>query len=351
MPTLDFDSLRVITDSSGYTDGPSGSITPTFVDHEFGRWTITGSETNVPGLSNTQFTYEKSGTVDFTSFPGIPIDARITRVEIRKPISAIIHESSNGAGFGGVAISILDPDFFDPATITLPSAQFGTGIQTKDYSFSRAGSDADTIFNYISSPITRAQLISAHGTQVLTMGNIFMSSQSNGAPNLSTLDFTFNFDLGWRIRVVYIDPPMSWFIKPTVKIVNGRPIQYVDDAGDVIQAPTDDPPDGYILYGPAEDPVTYVWWSSPRWWDFFILSPIIPDDVSDWTSGVDPPTCTNCLSFTLGTSDILVADASGIYRLEVGKTNDTMYVRTNPVSVVTEDVMIPPPTAKFGFIP
>jgi len=52
-------------------------------------------------------------------------------------------------------------------------------------------------------------------------------------------------------------------------------------------------------------------------------------------------------SILLGTFEILIADASGIYKITPDKTNDTLYSQN---SLTTEDVAIPTPFVKTGFI-
>jgi hypothetical protein len=53
----------------------------------------------------------------------------------------------------------------------------------------------------------------------------------------------------------------------------------------------------------------------------------------------------------LGTLSVSIADASGIYRLVPGKTDDTFYDQKTSSPVQTNDVKIPDPFFKTGFLP
>lgn len=340
MPDKDFDALNVTTTSSAYIFGPSGTVTPVFTNVDFGHWNITGTDSQIGVTVNSTFSYQKEGTVDFANvIVGIPVNAMITKVVIRIPKT--INVNISGAGTGG------------GCSLTLP---FDSGIPITDpssivYSTSVSGSLADHIYDYSSSPITRAELITNHGTQTMLAGLIGEASQSGA----NFIDYNYSYDAGWRIRVTYFEGPFSWFIKPTEKIINGGKIRIIQEPEDILAVPEgDDPPPGFEFYGSDVDfpsgPV-FSWWISNDFFQFFVFSPISPSisGFSTWTNfGASPPTCSACLTLTLGELTILIANASGIYTLQDAKTNDTLYLRATSDTI---DFKIPNPFAKTGLVP
>lgn len=349
MPVKDFDALNMSTTFSGYVSGPGGTATPVFTDFDFGRWNVSASDSQIPGvICSSNFSYEKTGDVDFTNpIVGIPANALISKVEVRYPRSTNIVVLAGSGGFA--SIFTIEARFHD-GSITLPSNVAGNNT----YTFSLSGSSADQIFDYSSSPITRAQLISNHGTQILFMG---LSVSAGGIAGINnSVNYSLNFDLGFRIRVTYTDGPFSWYIKPTVKVINGGKIRTIQDPEDILAVPDGDVvPPGFEFYGTDDDfpsgPV-FVWWISDDFFQFFVFSPISPSVIlggSDWTNfGASPPTCAVCLTIALGELTILIANASGIYTLTQGKTNDTLYLRADSS---TFDFKIPNPFGKTGLVP
>lgn len=357
MPTKSFDDTNVTDIVASYILGPLGTITPSIANHSFSNFNISGSRSEGPGVGtcSSRFQYDKSGTVGFDDpIVGIPTGSLITEVVIRKPRSASINMSAScdGAVSGvGISLSELDTSFYDTALPPPDIAEGGTCpmvVTPVTYSFSRSGSASDQIFDFSGSPITVASLISSFGSQTFRIRVNLEAAGSGGSHS----DYLLSYDAGWRIQVTYTEVPFSWFIPYETRIVNGRPIRI--PAGSAVAAEENPDPDTYIDAGLVSEnpsgPPTYYWFS-PDWWFFYPFSPIIPDDDSGWVGSDSPPECVSCLTLTLGTITVLVADASGAYALQRNKTNDTMYVRTDPDAVTTEDAPIPSPNAKIGFIP
>lgn len=352
MPTRTFDDTNVTDIVQGYVFGPTGSISPTLSDHSFSHFSIDGSHTEGPGVgdSSCNFQYQKTGLIGFTdSIVGIPVGALITRVVVRTPRSTTIGMSAvcDGAvGSAAIELTGLDSSHYDSNDLTIPVVDGGVcpiSIDPFSYSFSRSGSAADQIFDYSSSPITRSQLISSFGSPIFFV-NIHIFPGGSGG---SSADFFLSFDAGWSIQVTYLEGSFSWFVPFETVIVNGRPFRV--PTGSPVLAAENPNPQTYYDSGDIEPVNTY--WFSPDWWFFYPFTTIPPDDDSGWISSVTPPECISCLTLALGNITVLVADASGAYTLQKNKTNDTMYVRTDPESVTTEDAPIPSPNAKIGFVP
>lgn len=305
----------------------------TIIGTKFNR-TIAGS-TAAPGT--VQLDQTVTVNIDYTAFPSIPVNAVISKVEISWTIVGNTSGSHQVDGYFLAARLIGGPG---PAYIIL-------GGQS---ALSDDPVPVNEVKNYTDNTSqTRAELIANYGTLVAQLSTL--AKNLVGGIGLSTALTTSIFTLD----VTYVDGPFSWWIKPTEKIINGGRIKIIEDPGDILAvADDDDPPPGYVFYGSDDDfpsgPVD-VWWISNDFFQFFIFSPIDPSVLgfSTWTNfGASPPTCSACLTLTLGVLTILIANASGIYTLQDAKTNDTLYLRATSETI---DFKIPNPFAKTGLVP
>lgn len=123
----------------------------------------------------------------------------------------------------------------------------------------------------------------------------------------------------------------------------GYPVKYSNSSG----IPTIEPEEFTVENGP------YI-----IEWGLYVITLIIPWGFEDYTGEVeltgevkDPKGTQFSGSVPLGTLTISYADTSGIYAVTPNKTNDTIYYRVllGPVDA-TEDVVIPIPSAKTGFV-
>lgn len=144
----------------------------------------------------------------------------------------------------------------------------------------------------------------------------------------------------------------SWYIKPTVAIIGGLPINTIANiATDIIRIEEGDLiPKGYEFWAWwwEFDDIIYYWWETIDAYQIYVNSPIPPGP--RWTrySGVGPPSCVGCRTIMLNGLEVLVADASGIYVLTPQKKTDTLYDRASETTI---NVKIPNPSAKTGFLP
>lgn len=288
-----------------------------------------------------------SGELDFTRFPAIPDTAIIASIVIEITLAG----TANGNGTFKRIICTLTKTYNTVPVNVINS--FNTQVGgAQIYNVNSALTATDLTVT------TKAGLIAAYSS----IGLLLESFVSDGpalhfgelcSSSIQTTDFsiTINYDLD----------QYSWYIKPTIKIVNGIPIQLIADAAlDIIPIIDGDPiPRGYVFYGTGEDfpdGLEYLWWYSEDVYEFYILTLIDPtvedSPLARWLRFSGIPTCTNCTSVALETATILVADASGIYKFDKTIKHDKLYVREGfSVFVDTINVKIPNPFARTGFIP
>lgn len=353
MPTTAFSSADVISITEGYNvNSVTGFGVPALTNINFGAFFLTGNVSSLVAGNpvSVQIEYAKNGTITFAS---IPVDAKISRVVYSTDRRVNVTVSSSGGVLSTQTISDVQPRslvdliYTPPAGTHVPNPTFPYILSAinSGLGYNDSSEVIDTIFDYSASPIGRTNLFALFGSIAL---KATVKATSTGAGSNSVV-FTGN-GVGYNsfsITVTYTVPGYSWFIPYHTKIVNGRPFRI--PTGPAVYIPiAGSNPNTYYNAGDVEPVATY--WQSPEWWFFFPYTILIPDDVSDWVP-VTAPTCVSCLSLPLETITVLVADASGAYRLQLDKTNDTMYVRIDPLNVTTEDSMIPPPTVKLGYIP
>lgn len=304
---------------------------------------------------NGEISYDAIGYINFNLFPTIPASASITRVACSGVASGALTTSGTGGGSSVIFISFT-------------SYPGGSTIEEDGEALTIEGSYGQSLGWEIiyDPPKTRAQIITLFGSA----GNYPTSGTYLGAALTCTAfadiitpgDASSNATLSsWTFEVTYDLENYSWYIKPTIKIVNGQPVKIIEDAtADIVQViDGEDPPEvlfgelPYEFYGTGEDfpdGPEYVWWESVDFYIFYIYSPITPSvpGITTWIPLAAPPACVGCLTLTLGSLDVLAADASGIYVLTNNKSNDTLYVRPDGGTV---DVKIPNPRIRIAYLP
>ena len=152
----------------------------------------------------------------------------------------------------------------------------------------------------------------------------------------------------------YIILPFSFSVDPSGDVVPGDEITISSDP--LAVAPLDmttlstvtlqyvDPDDGLLISRTI----------TPTAVSTNLYTFLIPTDLlgipSDFTFDIFATGTSFSGTVLLGTLSISIPDASGIYRLVPGKTNDTLYdQKVTPVT--TSDVKIPDPFFKTGFLP
>lgn len=196
---------------------------------------------------------------------------------------------------------------------------------------------------------TERAFLGQFGVEILAVNN---QNAITGCGSIAYCDLWARVDQLW-ITGSYQIQNFSWYIKQTEEIINGIPVNIIDD-GDIIPVVDGDPiPDGFVLYGTDDEypsGPTFTWWTNIDFWLFYIYSPVNPSvgGGTPWTAVGGAPTCSACLTLTLGELTILVANASGIYTLSPGKLNDTVYRRA---TADTTEIKIPNPLVKIGFVP
>lgn len=296
--------------------------------------------------------------VDFTAFPSIPASARITRFRVTCTgvgITSLVPSDNQETVTAYVNISV----FGLPGTFTLTDAQSSVKIDNPPTDTGNFNRQFELLVNFAPT-ISRDDLILNYGFgggSYPGVGNLLYVEVTGSAVNLGTIgSAAFDASISnWTLEITYDLEHYSWYIKPTKKIVNGQPVNLIaDPATDIVPVVDGDPiPDGFQFYATDDQfpsGLIFYWWSSPDFYQFFIFSQISPG--LSWINlGTVAPTCTNCLSLTLENLSVLIADASGIYTLVTDKRNDTLYVRTDPINVITTDFKMPNPTVKIGFVP
>lgn len=306
---------------------------------KFNRGVTSGAFAVGPADQNGVSVY---GYLDFTQFPSIPAVALISRIRCTADGSAGSNTTATTGGAQGESlIGIL--------AVSLPGS-IDNSDQVDLIAISPPSPDDETLLRQLvfqvdfTPPITRDELILRYGFG----GGVFPISGSLLGIVVSALSEVtadvatavgHSVISNWRFDVTYTGGIFQWYIKTTPTVINGGVVNVIEEAGDIIQVEDGDIiPDGYVLYGSSADfpsGPTYLWWSSFDFYLFYIYSPVSPG--VGWTSGATPPTCSGCLTLTLGILTILIADASGIYTLTPGKRNETLYSRViTPQEIITQ---------------
>lgn len=311
-------------------------------DEEILNGSISGTGFNRVGSAiatddNAKVSLKINAELDFTDFPSIPASATISKVEVDLTISGVT------TGTGGA--HLLRIAIFRAGGATLLEQQT-TGVQVVPVTL-------NTPINYTDNTgYTRSQLITQYSELELWFDAISSSA------GLRTADLTTS---AFTLTVTYDLESYSWYIKPKIKVVNGKKVRTINNiSNDIITVSVDEePPKGYELWGERgkgsdyPNGPTYLWWTSHDFYAFYIYSPISPGLLSfpfdEWVAlpEGEVPVCVGCLTMTLDALEVLVADASGVYTLVKNKKDDTLY---NRETEDTTDVKIPNPFARTGFI-
>lgn len=342
MPTRHYLGNEVGSLVSGFTAGPSGNVPPSISGGtEFGLVSLfgTGQDAIVGGPTfgvSAVFTYTQTGVIDFTLPLGIPVNAQITRIVKRTPCSV---------SFVGTATPVAEniqtvQVHMIALLIAIQGLDQGQGLRQLSLSDSKSGVAADQIFfDNEDAPLTRAQLISGgYGNQSATLT---CQQCSAGTFGVNTITYSIALNSGWQLSITYVLPPFSWTItSPSGPYRSGDIITVtstdgglgavsgvrLDYGGTIIEAP---------ILTRTEDELTFV---IPDLGSF--SGDAIVYIVGDGVEVVG--------TFNVGSITILFADASGIYKLTLGKRSDTLYVHDDPATTI--EVPIPSPFIKTGFI-
>lgn len=352
--------------------------------------------------------YEIIGGLDFDAFPSIPDGAQITKVEIQ--IDGIVYGTCNAAytGVSGNSYASMNVrmDFFRALTEICPDLSLGYS-QTIPVSSSTpkqvTGSDSDAYtntqtFDFTGAPIDKTVLAAMFTNwKAVLSGDAFESAEAFGIGASTGTDININTNLsGIRITVTYTDGPIVIVLDPSsgpVKI--GQQITATGpNASEQTYAAIIDgkvvPIEPKII-GPDEVLLEVPYPSNGPCLDCFGDCPQCDDCLDACSEDLESEACqacmqacldclVNCLedlalaeecqgstgnngggtttitiitgtqfggSVELGSFTILVANGSGIYRFELGKTNDTIYDPDRDGT--TYDVKIPNPGGTTGF--
>lgn len=332
------DRLYDNLDLSGITDLQKTEIgTPTYAGTDkFNLHAICDADHSLVSVD-----WVRQGTIDFEATPAIPSNAVITSVRCTADITGVWTNSGDENGsFSGTwgiynSSPLVSPTYFD--IHTEPDSQGGSVSTQIEWEATGLTFTRDDLIAQFSNPC------------------VSISPRANANDVDEVLESTVTL-INWTMIVTYDGGSFSWYIKPTITKVNGNDTKIIESEDDIIQVPPgEDPPPGFEFYGSSEDypdgPL-YLWWESNDVYEFYIFSPINPTLSIIWLPLPGEPTCDGCLTLTLGSLDVLVANASGIYTLTAGKVNDSLYTREGfSVFVDTIEVKIPDPTVRFGFIP
>lgn len=277
------------------------------------------------------------GELDYTQFPAIPSSASITKVEVSIDVTGITTGPDANVGTYQLSVILIA----DPlGAFTVLGSRSASNVNP--VALAAAPIEYENII-----PMDRNALIDQFGTLQLQIYNFI---GNDGVP-LAGMPVSLNLTMeNFALTVTYDLENYSWYIKPTEVLAHGIPVKIIASSDDVITVPDgEDPPEGFVLYGTDDefpDGPIYTWWTSVDFYLFFIFSPIPPTvdgPFAPWTEVVGVPTCSGCLTLALGTLDVLVADASGVYTLSASALNDTLYSRETSDTV---EVKIPNPFVK-----
>jgi hypothetical protein len=347
-----FDQLDVINITEGYTVGPfSTNSSGVLSNTQFSNFQIVGSGFDAtPGGSSTQYhaTYRKEGNVDFSIFPRVPLNALINKVVLRNTSSVAVTLTS---------VNTL-PGFGCNASLTTGSATYSSVVsesQVQDHNcsiiktFNESGILSTTVFD---PPITYAQLVVSYSPIAL---EIALELSASAQPNFVTVanaSIDFNASISdWSIEVSWEDN-FKWTLDGTPPIDVGSPIEVTSNplneplnmlGIDHIEIQFDDG-GPIVITVPSTDFTT---------WEPFDLIFLMPPFAGHTPPVIRVVAVGDGTQFS-GSVDlgelitIYFTNPSGIYKLVIDKTSDTLYVNATNVTV---DVKIPDPFAKLSFIP
>lgn len=336
--------------------------------------TVTGEQEHNGNnnLNKAEFTFSGSGTatgeggdvyaarclyagnaqIDLTQFPTIPETATITKVElrIRRHVAAGVAQPGSGpcVCFDQLELFTYSGDLnLDPTiTLVIQENEDGTG-----------GSSASLV---LAQEVLTTEIEGAYSydsfveqfTQIAWDYRVAAAGSSTDEPINGSADMEMDV---FELVVTWTGERYSWYIRPTPTQLNGESIAVIETEDDIVAVPDGEtPPEGFELFGSSQefpDGPVYVWWVQEDTEDsYWIFSPIQPAE--GWVALSTDPVCSLCNTISLGTLEILIANASGIYYLEVGKLSDTLYVRgEGGEQTTTIEVKKPNPFVKTGLVP
>lgn len=372
--------------------------------------TNNGAANNQSYSAEAHFEYQVSGDLDFDVFPSIPDGAQITKVEVQFDAEVSGNASAQWGGGGGLnsistaigrvaayrglaalpSLVVTDSDPHgipaaapNPMTSILAAADHFTAIET---------------FDYTGAPIDKGTLIANFTSwSVLLSGQMVPSALglNPGPTEAVSLDISVRID-GFRVTVTYVDGPVSIVLTPSGGNVEKGQIITATGPGAAEQTYIA-VVDGKVIpiepkiISPTEVSLEIPYPASDPCFDCFGDCPICDACFDACEADLESDACAECVqacldcltqcleslqsaeecqqstgnngestttvviycgtqfggSVLLGTFTILVANGSGIYRFEMGKTSDTIY--TADRDGTTYEVKIPNPGATTGF--
>lgn len=342
MPTRLLDQLDVINIVEGYISGPASlHNSGVLVNNGFGDFELTGNGSDTL-RSYYAGEYQKTGSINYTSFPAIPPDSLITKISIK--FGLLLNAVLTASGFNNRCdYQLLVSGGFVGGTeqeFGILEVPLGASLNSFSNSQSQSSIFRDLILSY---PVSYLDLLTYY-TDIKFLLSAYVDTNSPALAGTTT-DFTIQIS-DFQIEITYTSGPFSWYLETHEETIDGQPATVVDDA---VQVPDGDvPPAGSIFYGTSSD-----YPSSIPYYDYYypptgdiINQPIPPGPA--WL--LQFVSFNGDLRFDFATQSTTVAliDPSGIYTLIEGKTHDTLYERT---TIDHQDVKIPDPFGKTGYVP
>lgn len=332
MPTRLFDQLDIINIVDTYSFGPqyvncSGSL----VSSSFSSLGISGSgSTTDPDPSCwANFTFVRTGHIDFTIFPTIPTNAKITDIAITLTGNSGASGAANSSLGGGCEVIINRLS----GAIGLPVIDNAVGSA----SASASGTQSGGTIHY-DPPLSYSDFISDYGLVGLTLD---CSVQATAAAVVGSFDASNAFNVNitdWSMEVTYEEMPFTFKLNVPQPVVAGDRVSLTSNG---TSNPIDFTKVTSLTVG-GIDVDSSLWIFS----EFFFSFPV--PDYS--TLGVLEIVITSTEfsgSMSLGKiTTILFLGASGIYTLDPTATHDTLYDIVNGGTV---NVKIPDPFIKTFF--
>lgn len=367
MPSRLFDQLDVI----GIVD-THDTLAHVSVSGSFGDWILSGSAVDSQSGINFHLvdgcygTYRKTGIIDFTKTPRIPINALISKVSFKIAASLIGTGVADCNGIIGAQIGTdgraegnakfgfnIDVDGWivtlnifadDPKDANFLLNSLHSSASDSD---SRISAFEDIIDSY---PLTYDQFITKYGIVTLeiytnTYGDSLYIGGTSGSGSINTSFSGRLYD--FQLEVTYTAGPFSWYIQTHEDTIGGQPATIVDDIVAVTDGDT--PPVGYEYYAsddtyPISIPL-YNWYEPTS--GTVINQPFPPGE--GWLLQLAEIVSELGVELALESKVVAIVNPSGIYTLIEGKRHDTLYERLTGITSI--NVAIPRPYGTTGFIP